>query len=231
MPDLKGEPEEYPRMPGQQADVMPGSPLAVLALFTEIVRARFQGEDLAWQWTDNPTPEVTEENTEDAPRKILIEPAFSEGAEVRNFRPAIFVDKMDTNPQKVSIGNFAGAQIRSGLRAFYSLARIPIDIEVISDRKGESAILADITWFYLLAGREQIRQTFGLQEMTNPVLGRTVPQESDKRTWVTHISFDIEIGFRWSTLPVSPILREIVTRFYASGETDPDAYLLKTFIR
>lgn len=231
MADLKGEPEEYPRMPDQQADVMPGSPLAVLALFTEIVRSRFRDGTLAWHWTDNPTPEATEENTEDEPRKILIEPSFSEGDEVRNFRPAIFVDKQETIPNKVAVGNFAGAVLRTGQRAFYSLATIPIDIEVVSDRKGESAILADITWFYLLAGREQIRKTFGLQEMTNPVLGRTVPQENDKRTWVTHITFNIEIGFRWSTLPVSPVLREIVAKFYASGETNPDAYLLKTFIR
>lgn len=231
MPVLRGEPEEYPRMPDQQADVMPGSPLAVLALFTEIIRARFSDGTLAWRWTDNPTPEAEEENTEDEPRKILIEPSFSEGAEARNFRPAIFVDKLETIPNKVAVGNFAGAQLRSGLRAFYSLAAIPIDIEVISDRKGESAILADITWFYLLAGREQIRKTFGLQEMTNPVLGRTLPQESDKRTWITHITFTVEIGFRWSTLPVSPVLREIVTRYVASGETNPDAYLLKTFLR
>jgi hypothetical protein len=228
---LVAEPENLPRMPDQQADVMPGSPLAVLALVTEIVRARFTNGDLAWRWTDNPTPEATEDNTETGARKVLIEPAFSEGDEVRNFRPAIFIDKQETIPNKVAVGNFAGAVLRKGLRAFYSIATIPIDIEVISDKKGESAILADIVWFYLLAGREQIQATFGLQDMSNPVLGRTVSQEADKRTWVTHITFTLNIGFRWSTIPISPVLREIVTKYYASGETNVDAFLLKTFIR
>lgn len=229
---LEGEPKFFPRMPGQQAEVMPGSPLAVTALLTEIVRERFRPEnELAWVWDENPTPGVDEENTEDAPRKILIEPSFAENNETRNYRPAIFVDKQDTIATKVSIGNFAGQQLKSGLRGFYSQAVIPIDISVVSDRNGESAILADIVWFYLLAGREQIMQTFGMQDMSNPVLGRTTPQDVDKRTWTTHISFTITLDLRWSTLPISPILREVVLRFRASGETNPDTFLLKQFIR
>ena len=219
-------------MPDQQADVMPGSPVAILALFTEIVRARFQpGNGLSWVWTPNPTPDPNEENTEDAPRKVLIEPAFSEGDEVRNFRPAIFIDKQETILPKTIIGNFAGARLPKGLRAFYGLATVPMDIEVISDKRGESSLLADITWFYLLAGREQIQATFNLQDMSNPVLGKTIPQEVDKRTWVTHITFTINVNFRWSTIPISPVLHEIVAKFRASGETNPDVFLLKQYIR
>lgn len=229
---LKGEPQNYPRMPQQQADVMPGSPLAILAIFTEIVRARFKGNsDLAWKWEENPTPDPAEENTGDAPRKVLIEPAFAENNETRNYRPAILVDKRETVPNKVAIGNFAGQQLHTGLRGFYSLATIPIDISVVSDQKGESAILADITWFYLLAGREQIRDTFGFQEMSNPILGRTAAQESDKRTWLTPISFTVDVAFRWSTLPISPVLKEIVANYRRSGETNPDAFFLQQFIR
>lgn len=229
---LKGEPVNYPRMPQQQADVMPGSPLAILAVFTEIVRARFKGSsDLAWTWAENPTPDSSEENTGDAPRKVLIEPAFAENNETRNFRPAILIDKRETVPNKVAIGNFTGQQLHTGLRAFYSLATIPIDISVVSDQKGESAILADIAWFYLLAGREQIRETFGFQEMSNPILGRTTAQETDRRNWVTPISFTVELAFRWSTLPISPVLKEIVANYRKSGETNPDAFFLQHFIR
>lgn len=216
MTTLRAEPLGYPRMPQQQADVMPGSPLAILAIFTEIVRARFKEDSgLAWAWEPNPTPAPSEANTVGAPRKILIEPAFAENNETRNFRPAILIDKRETVPNKVAIGNFVGQQLNTGLRGFYSLATIPVDVSVISDQKGESAILADITWFYLLSGREQIRETFGFQEMTNPVLGRTVAQEADRRTWLTTISFTLEVAFRWSTLPISPTLREIVATYRA----------------
>lgn len=228
---LEAEPKFFPRMPGQQAEVMPGSSLAVTALITEIVRERFRpGNELAWTWDENPTPAATEDNTEDGPRKILIEPSFAENNETRNYRPAILIDKQETIASKVAIGNFVGQQLNTGLRGFYSIATIPIDITVVSDRNGESAVLADIVWFYLLAGREQIQKTFGMQDMSNPVLGRTLPQDVDKRVWHTHITFTISIGLRWSTLPISPILREIVLRFRASGETDPDAFLLKQFI-
>jgi hypothetical protein len=228
---LEGEPKYFPRMPGQQAEVMPGSSLAVTALITEIIRERFRPEnELAWVWNENPTPGPDEENTGDEPRKILIEPSFAENNETRNYRPAIFIDKQDTIASKVAIGNFAGQQLKSGLRGFYSIATIPLDISVVSDRNGESAILADIVWFYLLAGREQIQKTFGMQDMSNPMLGRTTPQDIDKRVWTTHITFTISIGLRWSTLPISPILNDIVVRYRDSGETNPDVFLLKHFI-
>lgn len=228
---LEGEPKFFPRMPGQQAEVMPGSSLAVTALITEIIRERFRpNNDLAWVWNENPTPGPDEENDVDAPRKVLIEPSFAENNETRNYRPAIFIDKQDTIASKVAIGNFVGQQLKSGLRGFYSIATVPIDIAVVSDRNGESAILADIVWFYLLAGREQIQKTFGMQDMSNPMLGRTTPQDIDKRVWTTHITFTISIGLRWSTLPISPILNDIVVRYRASGESDPDVFLLKHFI-
>lgn len=228
---LEGEPKYFPRMEGQQAEIMPGSSLAVLALLAEIVRERFRPvNELAWAWVENYTPEQTEENTPDEPRKIVIEPSFSENVEVRNARPAIFIDKQDTVPSKVAIGNFVGQQLHTGLRGFYSIATIPIDIEVVADRNGESATIADIVWFYLLAGREQIQKTFGLQDMSNPVLSRTSPQDAERRFWSTHITFTIGIGMRWTTLPISPILHDIVVRYRKSGETNPDTFLLKHFL-
>jgi len=228
---LEGEPKYFPRMPGQQAEVMPGSSLAVVALLTEIVRERFRpSNELAWVWRENYTPGEDEENTPEEPRKLLIEPSFSENSEARNYRPAILIDKQDTIASKVAIGNFAGQQLHTGLRGFYSLATIPIDISVVSDRNGESAILADIVWFYLLAGREQIMHTFGMQDMENPVLSRTTPSDVDKRVWTTRITFTITLGLRWSTLPISPILNSIVLKYRRSGETDPDTFLLKQFI-
>lgn len=221
-----------PRMDGQQADVAVGSPLALVALFTEIVRERFRPSNgLAWVWNENSTPEQTEDNTEDAPRKIVIEPSFNEQLEVRNFRPAIYIDKGETAAGKVALGNFAAAKLQKGLRAFYALGTSPMDIEVVSDRKGESAIIGDIVWFYILAGRDQIRSYFGLHELTPPVLGRTVPFEGDKGQWSTHITFEVQYDLRWMTLPVSPLLNDIVVKFRDSKEPNPDVFLLKQYIR
>jgi hypothetical protein len=232
MGNINNQNQKVPRIAGQQADITVGSPLAIIALITEVVRERFRpGSGLSWVWDENSTPQKTEENTEDQPRRIVIEPAFNENTEVRNFRPAIYVDKGETAAGKVALGNFVGQQLKTGLRAFYALGTAPIDIEVVSDAKGESAILGDIVWFYILAGREQIRDTFDLHEMTPPILGKTVPFEGDKGQWSTHISFEVQFNLRWTTLPISPLLKDIIARYHASNEPNPDVFLLKQYIK
>ena len=232
MGNINNQKQQLPRIAGQQADIAVGSPLALVALFCEIIRERFRpGNGLAWTWDENSTPLKTEENTEDQPRRIVIEPAFNEDLEVRNFRPAIYVDKGETAAGKVAIGNFVGQQLSTGFRAFYALGTAPMDIEVVSDSKGESAILGDIVWFYILAGREQIRASFDLHELTPPILGKTVPFEGDKGQWSTHISFEVQFNLRWSTLPVGPLLEDIMMRYRDSKETNPDVFLLKQYIK
>jgi len=232
MGTLPNQNQAVPRIPGQQADIAVGSPLAIVALFTEIVRERFRpGNGLAWAWDENSTPKEPEENTEDEPRRIVIEPGFNENTEVRNYRPAIYIDKGETAAGKVAIGNFVGQQLHTGLRAFYALGTAPIDIEVVSDVKGESAILGDLVWFYILAGRDLIRSTFGIHELTPPILGKTVPFDGDKGQWSTHISFEVQFDLRWTTLPISPLLADIVVRYRASGSGSADEFLLKQYIK
>jgi len=232
MGTIDNQKQDLPRIAGQQADIAVGSPLAIVALFSEIIRERFRPENgLAWVWDENSTPKVTEENTEDQPRRIVIEPAFNENLEVRNFRPAIYVDKGETAAGKIAIGNFVGQHLPSGFRAFYALGTAPIDIEVVSDSKGESAIIGDIVWFYMLAGRDIIRATFGLHELTPPILGRTVPFEGDKGQWSTHITFEVQFDLRWTTVPMGSVLTDIVMRYRDSNEPNPDVFLLKQYIK
>ena len=227
---LRGDPVYQPRVPDQQADIAPGSPLAIVALFNEIIRERFRpGNGLPWVWSPNGTAGCDELNTPDSPRKIVIEPAFNEDPEVRNARPAIYVDKAETIAGKVVVNNFVGQQLTTGFQAFYTLATVPIEIECVG-AKGESATIADLTWFYLLAGRQQIMATFGLHDLTPPVLGRTGPYEADKLVWSTKVTFECQINVRWTTLPISPKLAEIVLRFRKSGTTDPDTFLLEEYL-
>jgi len=232
MGNINNQNQQLPRIAGQQADIAVGSPLAIVALFAEIVRERFRpGSGLAWVWSENSTPQKTEENTEDQPRRIVIEPAFNENLEVRNYRPAIYIDKGETAAGKVALGNFVGQQMHTGFRAFYALGTTPMDIEIVSDSKGESAILGDLVWFYLLAGREQIRSSFDLHELTPPILGKTVPFEGDKSQWSTHVSFEVQFNLRWTTLPIGPLLKDISMRYRDSKETNPDVFLLKQYIK
>lgn len=222
---------EKPLLAGQQSEVVPGSPTAILALFSEVIRERFRpSNQLPWVWTEDPTPLPTEDGDLDGPRKILIVPAFSEHAEVRNYRPAIYIDKGDTQMLRAAVGHLAAVHLPSSTETFYAQASMPIDIECVSDSKGESATLADTVWFYILAGRNQIRQTFGFHELTEPVLGQTVPGEKDKVEWSTHVRFSVSIHLHWRTQPIAPLLQGIVVRFRDSGNPNPDAFLLEEYL-
>jgi hypothetical protein len=225
---LVGEPPFFPRLPGQQADVMPASPTAIVALFAEIVRERFRpANGLPWVFSDGVTPAPNETGDLDGPRKVLIEPAFSQHVEARDYRPAIYIDKGDTSAEKVALGNLAGRHLPSGLAGFYALSLIPMDVECVSDQRGESATLADTVWFYVIAGREQIQSTFGLHEVSLPILGKTLPGDKDKTEWTTHVTFSVQAHLRWTTKPIAPLLASIVLRYRESGETNPDVFLLE----
>lgn len=233
MPNLISSPPLEPRLPGQQAEIVPGSPLALIALITAVVRQRFSAQDsgLPWVWNENPTPESTETNEPDAARKIVIEPAYAVHSEVRNYRPSIYIDRADVAVQQVATGHLAGQDVASGARAHYALAFVPIIVEVISDQAGESATIADLVWFYLLAGRDAIAKTFGLHDVSNPTLGRTTPFEQDKDAWSTTVSMNITLHLRWGTVPIAPLLKDVVLKYRDSQELDPNVFLLKNYVR
>lgn len=232
MSSIKLDNLDPPHLPNQQADVSPGSAPAVLALICEIVRARFKpGNGLAWYWDENPTPQPDESNDPDAPRKLTILPAFALSGEIRNYKPAIYVDRGAFTAQQVALGHLAEQKLNTGARAHYALGEVPLTLEVVGSTALESAILADIVWFYLLAGRDEIRRTLGLRDLTMPQLGPTLPGKDDKTLWSTTVAFDVTLNLRWLTVPISPVLREFVVRYRSSGETNPDVFLLAQYLR
>ena len=204
---LTAGPEFSTRMPNQHPDIMPGSPSALLAVFTEIIRERFRvGNNLPWLWDGAAVSKPDAKNLPGSPRKVLIEPAFSETSEARNVRPAIYIDRGPILPNKVAIADSAGQQLTTGMRAFYSVAQVPISVQVEASRKGESSVLADTVWFYLLAGIPDIRKAFDFQDISLPQLGQTTAVDRDKTAWVTPISFTVTTNLRWTTLPDGSLL-------------------------
>lgn len=208
---LTAEPIRRTRMPGQQKDVMPASPSAILAVYVEIIRERFRqpGGDLSWFWDPNFNPKANDAGNPTGPRKVLIETGYSETAEVRNYRPAIYVDRGVIQPGKVSLANLAGQQISTGLRAFHTQAQVPITVTVETSRKGESATLADAVWFHLMSSVELVRRDFDIHDITPPALGATVPADKDRTVWITQIGFTITLNLRWTTAPIGTEIREV----------------------
>ncbi len=204
------------RLADENKLVAPGTPLAMVGLWLAALRGRFARdpqEPLPWVWDPSLQPVENPEDIPpppDEPRKLMIEAALNVEKAERNYRPAIFVNRGDIVPPKNAVDNFVGAQLRTGLRAFHSMAAMPILFECESENAGESSLIADTAWFFVLSSRDIFRSSFHLHEITNPVMGPTQPTTVDKEVWRTTVSFQVQFDLRWTTKPIAPFLNDLL---------------------
>jgi hypothetical protein len=244
-----------PRAIDEAPNVAPGTPLAVIGLFLLALRCRFGKNSIGENWVGGgsigmeedenyvenntePLPWYWDENLQPADEcildvdnrvKVLIEAAFNVEKSVKNYRPAIYVNRGPVVPQKIVVDNRAGEHLPSGSKAYFSLARMPLSIECIAENSGESAILADTVWFFILSTRNIYRETFGLYDITEPILGETQEDTEDKEVWKTVVTFDVFVELRWGVRPISPLLNEIALKIHAAG--DPNLFYHQIVLR
>lgn len=174
--------------------------MAIVGLFVEILRNRFkEGNGPSdWTWTNNA-------NT----TNIFIEASFAEGNTKRDVKPAIFVDKDVTVYDKIVLGDRAGIVWKDMSDYQWTLSNVPVIIECVSNKRGESAILGDIVQWTLHSASDAIQAIYALHDMTPPRLGRTVPYEADKEAWSSSVSFTVVHPVRWRTTPIRTMLQEM----------------------
>ncbi len=192
-----------------------GSPLAIQGAFLEILRERFRegnGLDIIWQenWT------LTD---------ILIESAYNEEVEARNKVPALYVYRMQTIPSKQVLGDRAGVNLPDHMEGHGAINTCAMMIECISNDEGESAILADIVQFTLLAGRDVIMREFGFYDISMPSLGQTTPFQRDQTKWSTPVEFQVQFWIRWRQVPIRPLLQQIAQRI-TQENTDAENHFI-----
>jgi len=221
---------------GESPDVAPATPIAIVGLWLKALRYRFNynpREPLPWVWLPDLRPEDTEneiELPEGTPRKIMIEAALNVEKSQRNYRPALYVGHGEVTPMKIMVDNRVGVHLPSDLRAYHSMASMPMFFECEAENWGESELVADTAWMFVLATRDIFRQAFALHEITNPILGRTQPDTSgDKEIWKTMVNFNIQFDLRWVTRPIAPLLREIALEI--SQEEDGLTYYHRLALR
>lgn len=205
-------PRHYPptRVTGQQEKIVDGSPLAIIGIYVAVLRERFSQENSPdpdqWLWI----PDIEQS-------KIVIESAYEDNSLVRDKQPAIYIDKDQSAYGKNTIGDRVDHNLRNSRDIQTSLSTVPVIIECTASRKGESAILGDIVQWTLHASSDVIQKTFGLHDMSPPILGRTVPYEMDTEVWNTQVSFQVQYHVTWSYVPIAPLLQSIVAKIEASG--------------
>lgn len=198
----------------QDIKIRPGSALAVLGVFVETVRKRFVPVNTPpWKW--DPDAKKAE---------IVIESAFNEDQQTRNFKPAIFIDRDELTTGRPVLGDFAGQNLHTGLRGFWGIQTMPILIECVAAKKLESMIIGDLTHIFLHASSDLIQAAFGFHDMTPLTLGRTQPYARDKTAWVTSITFTVQWDLRWTNAPSAPLVQQIQTEVKASGLSATDYF-------
>lgn len=211
-----------PRIDGQHPDIFPGSPLALIAVFVETIRLRFSQDNaykLPYYWEQDPTPRPEEENTDDAPRKLLIESQYLQHPDARDFRPAIFVERGDTPFSKIVVGNRAEYDQATDSNLYVMHATTPISVQCVAKDRGESMSIGEIVAFYLAAILPEMRETFGFQDASLPVLASTQVyrrSSNDIEEWVTPVNLQVTCKHIWRETPMAPKLREIRLRLGVS---------------
>ena len=209
----------YPptRVTGQQRMIVDGSPLAIIGIFVTVLRERFSGENCPdkdhWLWL----PDIEQS-------MIVIESAFEDNTIVRDKHPNIYVDKDQSAYGKVVIGDRAAHDFHTQGDVQWTLSTVPIIIECVAARKGESAVIADIVQWSLHCSSDLIQKAFGLHDMSPLVLGRTVPYQMDNEVWNTPVTFQVQYNVAWAYVPVRPLLQSIQARIEAAGVSANDYF-------
>jgi len=201
--------------------VYPNSPLALVGLFMEVVRARFVPPNRSpWVWRESPVRLEEDENTIDHPAHIYIESELVDDPEARNAAPAVFVGIEDVRYNQIVVGNKYAHNLPDRDMWYHAHLSVPVVLHCVSTKRGESAILGDLVFHHILAGINLIRQTFDIHGLDNLSLGKTQPYRRAAENldhYTSPVTFMVTLNARWHVKPYAPVLQGILLRFTANG--------------
>lgn len=201
------------------------TPLTVLGMFIEIVRARFVKHDFddpAVKWTWNDDPNVTE---------IFIESGYNTNLEARTVRPGIWVERGQNIYVKSSIGrqDQMPVHVWKSVYLHHSFGEVDITFDCTSPNRGESMVIGSILQDFLQMSADIIKGEFGLRDMSDVIMNPTVPFDKDDNLWSTQLQLRAQYEIRWFTAPLAPTLNSVAAKL--SDKENPSAYLQEVAVR
>ena len=191
-----------PHEPQDRTRIAAGSPLAVLGIFLESLRERFNDEaNLGIVW--RPDTQITD---------IVIETGYNVESESRNAGRALYVTRRNSTPSQVVVSDRVGVHLPSHLEGFMCMMDSQITIDCVSNDSGESALLADIVQGFLLASRQIMAAMYGFHDVSHAEAGATLPFEHSQEQWSTTISLRVQYHARWTTVKIRPLLQGVGVR-------------------
>lgn len=207
--------EYYPTRPKEaqdRASVAAGSPLAVVGIFLESLRALFREDNgQLYAWREDPS-------TTD----LLIEAGYNVNVEGRDFVRALYVNRLQTTPTQMAVGDRVGVRLPDHYEGFVVMMQSQMTIDCVSARAGESMLLGDIVQHFLTASKRIYEAMYGFHSVSLPMLGQTAPFSHDQDKFSTTVSFTVDYHARWSTVKIRPLLSEIAVKA-ADSRTGTDA--------
>ena len=188
-----------PKEPQDRARIAAGSPLAVLGIFLESLRERFlpdNGMDIHWT-EDVQTTDIT------------IEVGYSVESEIRNATRALYVNRLNTSPANIAVGDRVGVRLPDHLEGFMCHMGSQITIDCVSNDAGDCALLADVVQHWLIANRQIYASLYGFHDVSLAEMGQTQPFKHDQQKWSTTVSVAVVYPVRWSTVKIRPLLQDV----------------------
>ena len=199
------------------------TPLAILGMLVDVVRQRFaEGvySDPTLDWVWKPLDEYAPGDDD----VIYVESGWNTNIEARTARPGIWIDIEQNVYLKAGIGHQdqMPVNIRNRLEQFYASGEAEIIIACTSTNSGESTLLGSIVQDHLQMASNIIQANFGLRDISDIVMNKTVKFVKDDKLWDTPIQFRVKYEARWATMPVENLLNALTVNLRDSD--DPDLY-------
>jgi hypothetical protein len=198
------------------------SPLALSGVFISILRERFKvGNGLAWEY-----------HTGEAGRQtgsLLIEAGSNPLSEERSVRPAIYVIRNPIAYKQAIVGDLNSVQHRSQAKVYYATAETSFTFTVESNEEGEAAQISDHVLCTLMMGSDIIERTFGFRKLGPFALSAVSKPTHDQPIAQIHVSMGLTFDVRWGTIPIAPILNEIVVNYKNTTYNSSEDYFSEIY--
>ena len=202
--------------------VLVKSTLDIIGLYVSVIRERFSSSGVQFP---------TNWDEADHLSKVYIEAGAGEEVKKNDARPAIYVDRSPIVFAKVVIGDFAGSDLKTGLKAFYSTGVGQINIDCVSKSRGESAVLGDLVQGFMLMSSDEILAAHNLRDCTPITLGATESWSKDNRLFVTRVTSEVTFDVKWATRPLERKLHSISLGIDNQGSPDYHSLAINSYSR
>ena len=180
--------------------VQPKSPLEIQGIYLAITRERFNSPEPGFTWRWSPTTSET---------RIFIEAGAGDDREVKDGRPAVYVDRDAIVAPRVVVGDRKSYDMASGATEHYTIATGRMSLDCISANRAESALIAELVHSHFMMAGDILLSLFRFRDFTPLTMGRTQPWEKDAQLFHTRVTSEFSYDVRWKTVPLASRISSI----------------------